>query len=158
MWIDDEGAAHILFATKNIWHDFMRDRFFPGTPIVSTLEYRVIRAGEIVEARNLGTHTKDESTPEAASRQTGTSFYCGGAFHVDGGGTLRIVFATQDGDTFIQQVHPWVDAEPGRLDLETQIPFFFIPTPRMGSEISDVIDLFGPGPDPGELRYARIRL
>ncbi|MSS71382.1 MAG: hypothetical protein EXS64_07820 [Candidatus Latescibacteria bacterium] len=156
MWIDADGAAHVLYATKNVWHDFVRDRFFPGLPLVSTVEYRVIRRGQVVEARTLATQVKDEATPELAARPSGI-FYRGGAFHAAPDGTLRALFTAGDTGTYGMQVHPWVEDRPVRIGLQHPLHNFFIPGPRQGSEATEVIDLFGTGPAPGVLRYARIR-
>ncbi|OGG43863.1 MAG: hypothetical protein A3F84_27550 [Candidatus Handelsmanbacteria bacterium RIFCSPLOWO2_12_FULL_64_10] len=157
MWLDPDGAAHVLYATKNIWHDFMRDRFFPGTPIASTVEYRVIKGGKVIEKRTLATHVKDESTPERAARPSGI-FYRGGAFHVAPDGKVRALFTAGDTGTHIAQVHPWVDGKPVRIALQNPLYNFFVPGPRQGSEATDAVDLFGTGLEPGVLRYARLRV
>ena len=157
MWIDRDGAAHILYATKNIWHDFMRDRFFPGTPLVSTMEYRVLREGRVVTSQTLDTHIKDESTPEAAQQESGL-YYTGGAFHVDPAGTLHAFFTAGDTGIRMMQVHPRMNDTPVHLDIKTPLNNFFIPTPRNGSEPSYIIDMYGTGSEPDTLHYVRLRL
>ena len=135
----------------------MRDRFFPGTPLVSTMEYRVLREGRVVTSQTLDTHIKDESTSEAAQQESGL-YYTGGAFHVDPAGTLRAFFTTGDTGIRMIQVHPRMNDTPVHLDIKTPLNSFFIPTPRNGSEPSHFIDMYGTGSEPNTLHYVRLRL
>ncbi|MBM4032806.1 MAG: hypothetical protein FJ291_13600, partial [Planctomycetes bacterium] len=43
MWIGPDGDAHVLYLDRNIWHAFMRDEFFRGTPITASLVYARLR-------------------------------------------------------------------------------------------------------------------
>jgi hypothetical protein len=152
LWIDPEGAAHLLYTTKNIWHDGMRDRFFPGRPIVSTLEYRVLKEGRIVRSHTLTSHVKDERDMAPSGL-----WYTGAAFHAHPSGALRVVFAAAGDGMYVMQAHPWIGDTPARLPLATPLADFFIPTPRAGSETTEMIDLYGTCPGSDGLYYARVR-
>lgn len=152
LWIDAEGAAHILFTTKNIWHDVMRDRFFPGTPIVSTIEYRVIRRGKIVCSHTLTSHVKNDRD----ATESGI-LYSGAAFHPAPDGTLRVVYARTGEGMYLMQVDPWTGDKPTRIPLKRPIPYFFAPAPRCGSEPTPYIDLYGMADGSNGLYYARVK-
>ncbi len=51
--LDEQGAAHVLYQRCNVWHDYVRDRFFPGLPMVLTLEYVRIQHGRVTARQTL---------------------------------------------------------------------------------------------------------
>ena len=151
MWIDSEGAVHLLFTTKNIWHDFMRDRFFPGTPIISTIEYRVFKDGKLICSHTLTSYVKDERD----ATQSGI-LYPGAAFHATPTGELRVVYTWGNNGLYLMQVHPWIGDSPAHIPLKRPIHHFCIPAPRNGSETTSVIDLYGMSAGSNGLYYARV--
>lgn len=152
LWIDKDGAVHLLFTTKNIWHDFMRDKFFPGTPIVSTLEYRVLKDGKLIRSHTLTSYVKDDRD----ATQSGL-LYPGAAFHATPTGELRVVYTWGSNGLYFLQVHPWIGDAPSRIPLKRPIPYFVVPAPRNGSETTSVIDLYGMSAGSNGLYYARVR-
>lgn len=153
MWIDPDGAVHLLYASRNIWHDFMRDEFFPKEPFVSRLEYRVLNDGVIVTGRTLAVHTKDELNPD----DTGP-YFTAGAFHVASDGTLRVIFTPKDAGMWLMQVAPESNDPPSYIDIKKPLLSFAAPANRNGSTAGDHIDLYGTTEEPNALSYVRLRL
>ncbi|MBM3265106.1 MAG: hypothetical protein FJY97_17020, partial [candidate division Zixibacteria bacterium] len=151
LWIDADGSVHILFTAKNIWHDFMRDRFFPGTPIVSTLEYRMIKNGNIIRSHTLTSHVKDKTD----TAESGI-IYTGAAFHAGPDATLRAVYCQAGKGMYLMQIYPWIGDTPVCIPLKRPIDYFFIPAPRNGSDLTRYIDLYGMNAGSNGLYYARV--
>src|SRR5688572_15030211 len=42
LWLDPRGRAHLLWLERSVWYPQMLDRFFPGTPLTTSLEYAVV--------------------------------------------------------------------------------------------------------------------
>ncbi|MBI2441054.1 MAG: hypothetical protein HYV35_06750 [Lentisphaerae bacterium] len=53
VWLDAGGDAHVLYGDRNCWQRCIRNRCFPGLPIVQSLEYCRIHQGAVVERRTL---------------------------------------------------------------------------------------------------------
>jgi hypothetical protein len=157
LWIGGDGAAHVLYLKTTIASPLMRDRFFPGKPIVTSLEHVTLKGGEVVERRALlrGGEGAGLETPGYAR------------FHSAGGGRLYVVFLCSgrnaDGQPLsenrILQVLPRQDeAQPVSLGLKEPFRTFFTATERGGSKPSRLLDLFGTGRDGTVPRYARVRI
>ncbi len=154
LWIGPEGEAHILYLKSTVQSTVMRDRFFPGLPILKTLEYTVVNEGQIVKRETL--LVGGEGDFEYSAKY--------GRFHSTPDGRLWAVFPgmrkTEAGTIsrmFLMQVHPIIDRE-NILGVELDPVFggFFTASERGGSEPSWTLDLFGQF---GELlRYAQIDL
>ncbi|MCA9446439.1 MAG: hypothetical protein KC931_04940 [Candidatus Omnitrophica bacterium] len=154
LWIDPDGKAHVLYLKNTVQSEVMRDRFFPGLPILRTLEYTVLEQGKIVKRETLavGGEGDHEITPNY------------GRFHSTPDGRLWAVFpgykATESGTLarlFLMQVYPEIDREKlVEVELDPLFGGFFTATERGGSLPSWTLDLFGQF---GEvLRYAQIEL
>ena len=155
LWLDPRGVAHLLYLKTNI-AAALRDRFFPGRRIVTTLEHAEVERGEV---------TRRTTVLEGGEGQPETPQY--GRFHATEDGTLWVVHAAtvRDGNGSFRledrliRVSPRDGGEvPIRLTLDEPFGTFFTATERGGSRPSDDLDLFGTGSDPATLRYARIRL
>jgi len=157
MHIDDTGAAHLLYLKRPFQYDFIRDKYFPGQPMTSLLEYFVIRDGRIIRRQTL------IKTPADGEHGIEPSF---ARFHVTSDGDLFIILAgteTDDGRSTFGNYIVTVPIEgssatPVPLALEHPLRNFFTNTPRAGSRPSDIADLFGIAEDNPNLRYARIRI
>jgi hypothetical protein len=157
LWIGPDGAAHLLYIKTSVQSAVMRDRFFPGLPIIRTLNYVVIREGGVVKRELLA--VSDESG-------AGTNpIY--GRFHSTPDGRLWAVYFAnrKDGQgqvktpLILTQVWPTFDrAHPVEVQLAHPINTFFTATERGGSKPSNTLDLFGLGSEPNTLRYAQIDL
>ena len=156
LYIDEAGAAHLLYLKRPHQYSFIRDRYFPGQAITAHLEYAVIRDGKVVSRRTLAETGQDSEGLEP-------SF---GRFHISSDGKVWVIaagtYTDGAGSTFgnyIGRILPG-QSRPRFVRIKLKHPFrtFFTNTVRGGSEPSDVIDLFGIADDGPNLRYARIRL
>lgn len=153
LWLDKAGNAHLLYL-KSSHTPIIRDRFFPGEPIVKTLEYAIVKDDQVTHHEAL--LTGGENQPE-------TPQY--GRFQATADGALHVVYSAivrgEDGSNHlenrVQRLSPDREAKPTKLDLEKPFSMFFNATERGGSAPSDTLDLLGPGAGT-EIRYARIRL
>lgn len=151
LWVDADNQVHMLFITKNIWHEYLRPRFFPGHPVIHTLEYRVYKEGQHVSSQTLASYVKDDNEPDGSK-----IYFTSAGFHIDSNQRLHVVFLADD-KLFILQVNPWEHDTPQAIPLQTSFNSFLMPTPRNGSYQSDTIDLYGTVMDSEYLHYARIR-
>lgn len=151
LWIDNEGNAHILYLRQTVQSSLMRDRFFRGTPITVSLEYVVMRDGQVVKRVTLlkgGEGASSESPGNAR-------------FHVAADNRLFIIYHCSGRDANankLLQILPEGENKPIPLSLREPFGTFFTNIERGGSEPSNIIDLFGSGRDHQVLRYVRIRL
>jgi hypothetical protein len=171
MWIDARGDVHLIITERSVWHRFMRDRFFPGLPITVALKYCRIREGTVVERRTLAQCSEDMNETRkkygATSADNSTAFAAIGpvvsdaAFHATADGRLFVIYGAVEEDSpanYLLQLVPRLDEAPVKLDLEYPLKTFFTASERMGTEPSDVIDMYGLAGDPNTIRYAQIAL
>ena len=160
MWVDAEGAAHIVWYEHPI-HEQLRDEHFRDITRTYALKHAVIRDGEIRSRRVLvegGEGISSEipgalGNPRVQITPDGRTFiiyYVGGT---DGSGRKlsenRIAELLPDGG-----LGPSV-----RVPLRHPMQGFFTATPRGGSAPSEVLDLLGARLDaPHTIGYARVRL
>ena len=155
LWLDPHGVAHVLYLKTNL-SGMLRDRFFPGQKIATSLEHAEIDRGKVIRRTTLLTGGEGAAeTPQY------------GRFHATEDGTLYLVFTVggrkPDGSRLLEnriiRVLPRDEGEsPVRLDLDEPFTKLFTANERGGSPASDVLDLFGSGRNSNTLRYARIRL
>jgi len=157
VYLDDQGTAHLIWCETTV-DERIRDRFFPGEPIVHSLEYMALRDGVTVARRTLARAGEDQDVPRPQL----------GRFHVLGDGTV-VVVATFGPNTRSSTLPPvayraalldeeetdWVD-----VPLTHPLPGTFLTnTVRGGSAPSDTLDLVGTRPaSRPTLSYARVRL
>lgn len=155
LWLDARGAAHLLYLKTNTT-PLLRDRFFPGRRISTSLEHVILKGGKIVARTTL--------VPGGEGRAETPQY---GRFHAAADGTLFLVYSVEgsrlDGRSFLEnRLLPVLPsgrgAAPVRLALAEPFTTFFTATERGGSRPSALLDLFGVGRNDGTLRYARIRL
>jgi hypothetical protein len=130
----------------------MRDAFFSDRPIISTVEYRVLKDGKQIRSHTLTSHVKDENNTDESS-----PFYTAVGFHADTTNRVYVVF-TGGGDLYVMQVSPWIGDTPSKIPLKNPISNFMMPTPRNGSTMIDTIDMYGIGPKSEDMHYVRVRL
>ncbi|HUF61206.1 MAG TPA: hypothetical protein VMN36_03955 [Verrucomicrobiales bacterium] len=156
LYIDGRGEAHVLYLKRPHVHAFLRDRFFPGEPMTASLEYAVVRAGEIVARRTLGRHPPVAGMLDPVYAR----------FHVLPGERLLVVAAGHlaGPDGAVRFVNVLLDPSRERgeplcvLPLTEPFRLFFTASPRSGSPPSAVLDLFGTGSDGALLRHAALRI
>ena len=156
MYIDKNGAAHLLYTKQPHQYEFIRDKYFPGQAMKTCLEYVIVKDGKVL------------------SRQTLAERPCGpdgfepsfGRFHIDNSGRLYVIAAgtsvangKRTSGNFLGRI-PAGENKPKFERIELKHPFgsFFTNTPRGGSKPSGIIDIFGIADDSPNLRYARIRI
>jgi hypothetical protein len=149
------GTAHLLYLKTDLTPT-LRNAFFPGRPIVTTLEHVEIEAGKVARRTTLAAGGEGaRETPHYAR------------FHVTEDGTLWVVeFVTSvrdGGRSFVENrifpIRPGGSASPAvSLALKTPLSTFFTAPERGGSRPSNTLDLFGTGGDGQTLRYARVRM
>ncbi len=154
MHIDKAGAAHLLYTKQPHQYAFIRDKYFPGQPMIISLEYVVVKNGKVVSKKTL-----------AQTPQTSTGFNPSFArFHISSGGKIHVIAAgtgitkgKRTSGNFIGRI-PSGKGKPvfERINLKHPFGSFFTNTPRGGSKPSELIDLFGIADDGPNLRYARI--
>jgi hypothetical protein len=153
--VDPDGTAHLLYLKTDLTPT-LRDAFFPGRPIVTTLEHVAIAGGKVSRRTTLATGGDKAREPPHYAR-----------FHVTGDSTLWVVELVSgrrtDGSSFVENrvfpIRPGGDAgAPILLALKTPFTTFFTASERGGSRPADVLDLFGVGGDGETLRYARVRM
>lgn len=156
LYVDTTGAVHLLYLKRPHQYGFIRDKYFPGQPMTTHLEYVVVKEGKVVSSKTLA---------ETAQEPTGfePSF---GRFHISSAGELYVIASgtsVEKGQrtygNFLCRV-PAGKNKPKFEHIELKHPFgsFFTNTPRGGSKPSDIIDIFGIANDSPNLRYARIRI
>jgi hypothetical protein len=154
LYIDGEGAAHLLYLKRPHQYGFIRDKYFPGQAMTAHLEYVVIKGGKIISKKTLAERGDSKGLEPSFAR-----------FHIrDNGELYAIVAGSVPGASggFGNHVGPILpgSARPRFVRISLKHPFgnFFTNTIRGGSQPSDVIDVFGIADDGPNLRYARIRL
>jgi hypothetical protein len=156
MYIDQTGAAHLLYTKQPHQYDFIRDKYFPGEAITAYLEYVIVKDGKVLSRRTLA---------EKPGGPTGfePSF---GRFHISSTGELYIIAAGTSIEigqrtygNFLGRISTGKDKlKFERIELKHPFGNFFTNTPRGGSKPADIIDIFGTANDNPNLRYARIRI
>ena len=153
LWLGPDGDAHALYLDRNIWHAFVRDEFFRGTPITVDLKYCRVREGKAVEQRTLVEHVEKQPGKEPIPGY--------GALHATADGRLLALYHVSGGDAsacYAVQLVPKSHTPPVKLPLKFPLTSFFTATERLGTEPSDTIDLYGHGPEPNTIRYAQVKI
>ena len=156
LYIDETGAAHLLYTRQPHQYDFIRDKYFPSETMSVFLEHVIVKDGKV-----LSRHTLAERSCEPTGFEP--SF---GRFHISGKGELYVIAAgtkvengKRTSGNFLARI-PAGKNKPKFELIELKHPFgnFFTNTPRGGSQLSDIIDIFGIADDGPNLRYARIHI
>jgi hypothetical protein len=156
LYIDQTGAAHLLYLRQPHQYEFIRDKYFPGQAMTVHLEHVIVKDGKVLSRRTLAEKPGGPAGFEP-------SF---GRFHISGAGELYVIAAGTSVEkgrrtygNFLGRI-PAGKKKPKFERIRLKHPFgnFFTNTPRGGSAPSDVIDLFGIADDGPNLRYARIRI
>ncbi len=156
LWLDARGSAHILYLKQSVQSALMRDRFFPGAKITTSLEHSVLRHGQMVGRSTLLKGGEGASTETPGNAR----------FHAAEDGKLFVIYHCSGRDARgnalsenrLLQLLPETGAKPTTIPLQYPFTTFFTACERGGSPPSSTIDLFGTGDESNTLRYARIRL
>lgn len=154
LWIGPDGTVHTLYIRNNIQTPQLRDRYFPGMPILRSLEYTALREGRI---------TQRETLVAGGEVQSGTDVQYG-RFHSTPDGRLWAVYSAQEKGTheshfYLMPISPRLERNNKVVfDLKEPLGTFFTASQRGGSLPSWTLDMFGSHPKPETLGYVQIQL
>ena len=156
LWLGPESSVHVLYLKMPVQSALIRDRFLPGEKIATSLEYTILRNGNVVRRATLLKGGEGESNDIPGNAR----------FQVTAEGELSVVYFSSGVDkngkpvseNRIMRILPETDSKPVTIPLEHPFTTFFTACERGGSAPSKIIDLFGTGYQPNTLRYARVRL
>jgi len=162
IYVDANDDAHVLYIERNIWHPFVRDRFFPGLPITSELKYARISNGRVVERRVLLNVAEDSAESSGSNVVFDGPIATWAAFHPTADGRLLVLWSQTGIDRVSSMLIRDLAADPSDppapVPLHTAITRFFAAAPRVGCELSNTIDVYGTNGDEMVVRYAQIAI
>lgn len=149
---DANGDVWFLAGCRSVAFDFMRDRFFPETPLEATLELYHLSKGELKETILL----------DRGSEEGGKKVNYGGTFHTAANGDVYLVWSKGvkagdsdvEGSTYLTRLDALQEAPVKLLDQATK-PFGS--KTRLGAVPSDTVDLYWEG-GPDKIMYASFDL
>jgi len=156
MYIDETGAAHLLYTKQPQQYEFIRDKYFPSETMKTFLEHVIVKDGKVLSRQTLAERPAGHDGFEPSFAR----------FHIDSNGELYVIAAgtkvengKRTSGNFLTRI-PAGKNKPKFKHIELKHPFgnFFTNTPRGGSKPSDIMDIFGTADDGPNLRYARIRI
>jgi hypothetical protein len=147
LWISSSGEAYILYTQREVQSALLRDKFFPGKSIISSLYLAVVKDGAITSKRTLiaGTET---SEPGCAR------------FHVAKDGTVyAVLYVTgPEAGNKLMEVYPPLDNPPLiPIPLKSPMGSYCLASVRAGNKPSNTIDMHGQTQE-NTMSYARIAL
>jgi len=154
LYVDSKGTAYLLYLKTNIAR-ILRDRFFPGTKITTSLELAQVSSGRVVSRTTLLSADEDARETPVYAR-----------LHPAPDGSIYVVYAVNvrqpSGASILQNRLFRLTSEGPRkeylLNLKEPLSTFFTAAVRGGSQPSWLVDLFGSGGDQTILRYARVSI
>jgi hypothetical protein len=155
LWLAPNGDVHLLYLVRNVTSRAMRDRFFPGVPLTSSLEHATVRAGQVAARR----------TVFAGEEDAGAELPVWARFHSTPKGKLYVLASTRsqaEGKPVwgMRLFAAGAGAVSGvRVDLRHPFANFMTATERGGSRPSNFIDVIGaPAGERNSIRYACIEV
>jgi hypothetical protein len=160
IWIESESVAHVIYTELNVWHDFMRDKFFPGLPIYTSLKVATLTQGRVTRRRTLVHSVEDPSAVGNALTFDGP-VPTWAVFHSTPDGRLFAIWNQSGADAgmYIQRLLPDADTGPVRIETEHPLGRFFNAAERAGCEPSHTVDILGhPASGPDVMRYLQFTI
>lgn len=152
IFVDEAGRAHLLYTMRNIWHSFMRDKFFPDLPLLSAIKYCIVEKGSVIFRRTI-----DETS--ILKDEQDSSDYTGFFYETESGAPGVVFRRCNSGDE--ERANGWylannIHDESMSVQLlpGVEITDGFNGKRRNGSDLSGSIDIYGITKD--EIRYVRI--
>lgn len=143
LFVADSGVCYLVYEAKRIWHDFMRDRFFPEVRFDTVLTLCAVKDGNVLWRKEL------DAERETDDRQNTKASYSV-AFFQRADGSLGLLF-NKTGSNGTGMADGWYLsrgelAEHGnpafsRLDVSCPPNGFHTARPRCGALPSDVLDV-----------------
>ncbi len=133
LWLSPDGEAHIMYTQREVASPLLRDKFFPGKSIVTSLHLAVVKDGAVTTRRVLYAGT------DAAQ--------CGHArFQVAADGTVyavMIVSGPEAGNKLMQVFPPVENAPLIPVPAKHPMSSYCLASVRAGNAASNTIDLLG---------------
>lgn len=157
VWLDGAGRAHLLWLERSVWYPQMRDHFFAGTPMTTSLEYAIVDRGKVTHRATLA-----KGGEGASSEVPGYA-----RFHSAPGGRLYVVaFMTgaDSGGKALSENRLMEITSDGRLGQSVRVPLshpftnFMTATERGGSAPSEYLDILGDVSGRPGISYARVHI
>ncbi len=156
LWLDPAGRAHLLWLETTV-DPRLREKFFPGVPLTTSLEHCVVERGKVVERTTLAAggegasgevpgHARLHATPEG---RLFVLYFVSGTGR-DGKGVSE--------DRLMEVLPGGRRGEPVRVGLSHPFTNFMTATERGGSPPARTIDVLGTAAGRPGISYARIRI
>ncbi len=157
IWVDRDGAAHLLYRKITVQNAALRDEFLRGAPIVHTLEHCVVKDNKVIARHTLmrGGESGGPELPGYArlhATEDGRLFaFC----HVGGtdAGGRKV-----NENRVIEILPGGRHSPPATVGLKRPFTAFMTATERGGSAPSRILDILGSSGGKPETSYARVRL
>jgi len=133
LWIGPQNEAYIMYTEREVASALMRDKFFPGRSLASSLCLAVVRDGVVVSRKVL--HPGSEKKQCSHAR-----------FHVAADGTLYAVMTVNGSDAgykLMQVCPPVEDAPLVPIAAKKAMSGYCLANTRAGNAPSNTIDLLG---------------
>ena len=150
LWLDGAGRAHLLWLETSA-DARLREKFFPGVPLVTSLEHCVVEKGRVVRRTTLA------AGGEGASPEVPTF----GRLHATPEGRLFAIYhcgGSVSEDRLMEVLPEGGHGDPLRVPFRNPFTSFMTASERGGSPPSRTIDLLGIAAGKPGISYARIRL
>ncbi|MEN6429118.1 MAG: hypothetical protein ABFE13_27540 [Phycisphaerales bacterium] len=157
LWAAPDGRVHVLW-TERALDERLREKFFPGVKQSHSLNYAVVRAGEVVLRRTLLAAEEGQSNERPGRAR----------FHVAPDNRLYVFFYVSGSDAGgkslsenrLMEIRPdGTVGESTRVPLETPFTDFMTASVRAGSLPSQTLDLLGTRQGSGStISFARIEV
>ena len=157
LWAAPDGAVHILWTERAI-DPRLREKFFPRERQSHSLNYAVVRSGQVVSRHALAVAEEGKSG----------EIHDFGRFHITPEGRLLVFYyvsgAGPDGkrvsENRLMELYPDGAGSPSvRVPMEHPMGNYFTATVRAGSPPSNILDLLGQRAGVSKtISYARLRL
>ena len=148
LWIAPDGAAYILYTEREVQSALMRDKYFTGKSIISSLNLAIVKDGKIASKKPL--------VPGTPEREVGCA-----RFHESPDGVLYAVLYVSGSDpgNKLLQISPSDDtATLVSIPLKTPFGAFTLASSRAGCKPSNIIDILGHSKGGDTMSYAQVAI
>jgi len=157
LWVGPDGAVHIMWTERAI-DERLREKFFPTAKQSNTLNYAIIRNGQVESRRTLvmGEEGGSNEVPGMARFQVTPDNRLFVVYFVKGTNATGQPFAE---NRVTELTSGGIPGSTFTLPLKQAFSSFFTATVRAGSSPSVMLDMLGtPNDENNTIHYARVRL
>ena len=133
LWISPKGEAYVMYTEREVQSALLRDKFFPGKSILSSLHLAVVKDGAIISKRTL--------IEGSAASEPGCA-----RFHVAKDGTVyAVLYVTgPEAGNKLMQIYPSIENPPLiPIPLKNPMGSYCLAGVRAGNKPSNTIDMHG---------------